>query len=321
MISDDINIKSAYFANSTNKGVTRPAESDFARLISEQNEQNLNAIQNTPNTPDIANFAYGYSVDSNGFMGTDFNVAAGLPQSFKVHSSTLKAMQQSNALNYQNIDFAHTFKQYYNIFDTLTQSVFPADKTNFTQADIQALPKAFSATGVVYDEFGLNYEKAQIVKSYNDSQTQQARELRTHFNAIGVDFDYQEISFEILDDYASANNFFAPNMSVYASDNSDGVSKEALFVNFIKRNFSGLVLSGGNTQLTRQTLKENQQIIKESFLNHYARLNFSQINNDGFNFSQWLKANLKAQYFTLSLDEHFNQALFLRFQQLFNKIQ
>lgn len=33
--------------------------------------------------------AYGYSVDSKGFMGADFNKAAGLPQDFKIHKSTL----------------------------------------------------------------------------------------------------------------------------------------------------------------------------------------------------------------------------------------
>ena len=33
--------------------------------------------------------AYGYSVDSKGFMGADFNKAAGLPAEFKIHKSTL----------------------------------------------------------------------------------------------------------------------------------------------------------------------------------------------------------------------------------------
>ena len=36
--------------------------------------------------------AYGYSVDSKGFMGADFNKAAGLPAEFKIHKSTLDAI-------------------------------------------------------------------------------------------------------------------------------------------------------------------------------------------------------------------------------------
>ncbi|HEB9286106.1 TPA: hypothetical protein RZK15_001540, partial [Campylobacter coli] len=35
------------------------------------------------------NTAYGYSVDKDGYMGEDFNKAAGLPEDFKIHKSTL----------------------------------------------------------------------------------------------------------------------------------------------------------------------------------------------------------------------------------------
>ncbi|MDN2750840.1 hypothetical protein PAJ48_09160, partial [Campylobacter jejuni] len=35
------------------------------------------------------NTAYGYSVDKDGYMGSDFNKAAGLPEDFKMHKSTL----------------------------------------------------------------------------------------------------------------------------------------------------------------------------------------------------------------------------------------
>lgn len=34
------------------------------------------------------NTAYGYSVDKDGYMGSDFNKAAGLPEDFKIHKST-----------------------------------------------------------------------------------------------------------------------------------------------------------------------------------------------------------------------------------------
>ncbi|HEC1874873.1 TPA: hypothetical protein R1803_001517 [Campylobacter jejuni] len=32
------------------------------------------------------NTAYGYSVDKDGYMGSDFNKAAGLPEDFKIHN-------------------------------------------------------------------------------------------------------------------------------------------------------------------------------------------------------------------------------------------
>ncbi|EAH6487723.1 hypothetical protein EIS84_09240, partial [Campylobacter coli] len=50
-------------------------------------------FQNTVHTlkykqADLSNstkMAYGYSVDKNGYMGSDFNKAAGLPEDFKIH--------------------------------------------------------------------------------------------------------------------------------------------------------------------------------------------------------------------------------------------
>ena len=38
--------------------------------------------------------AYGYSVDKDGYMGSDFNKAAGLPEDFKIHKSTLDEIER-----------------------------------------------------------------------------------------------------------------------------------------------------------------------------------------------------------------------------------
>ncbi|EKT7780694.1 hypothetical protein PW853_001880, partial [Campylobacter coli] len=40
--------------------------------------------------------AYGYSVDKDGYMGSDFNKAAGLPEDFKIHKSTLDEIERFN---------------------------------------------------------------------------------------------------------------------------------------------------------------------------------------------------------------------------------
>ena len=44
--------------------------------------------------------AYGYTVDKAGFMGADFNKAAGLPQDFKIHKSTLDEIVRYNNKTY-----------------------------------------------------------------------------------------------------------------------------------------------------------------------------------------------------------------------------
>ncbi|MEJ3831415.1 hypothetical protein WGU56_06905, partial [Campylobacter jejuni] len=45
------------------------------------------------------NTAYGYSVDKDGYMGSDFNKAAGLPNDFKIHKSTLDEIERFNQHN------------------------------------------------------------------------------------------------------------------------------------------------------------------------------------------------------------------------------
>ncbi|ELK1812042.1 hypothetical protein QF220_001696, partial [Campylobacter jejuni] len=97
-------------------------------------------FQNTVHTlkykqADLSNstkMAYGYSVDKNGYMGSDFNKAAGLPEDFKIHKSTLDEIYNFNEAQYQdikeqlgisryftNIDMADTIKQYYNQFNQI----------------------------------------------------------------------------------------------------------------------------------------------------------------------------------------------------------
>ncbi|EKP5789245.1 hypothetical protein P3O93_001810, partial [Campylobacter jejuni] len=83
------------------------------------------------------NTAYGYSVDKDGYMGSDFNKAAGLPEDFKMHKSTLDEIYNFNEAQYQdikeqlgisryftNIDMADTIKQYYNQFNQIVNHTF-----------------------------------------------------------------------------------------------------------------------------------------------------------------------------------------------------
>ncbi|MBX7491028.1 Cj0814 family flagellar-dependent secreted protein [Helicobacter turcicus] len=53
---------------------------------------NLSEINKNLNAKDSKNTFEGYSVDKNGFMGEDFNKAAGLPSDYKIHKETLDKM-------------------------------------------------------------------------------------------------------------------------------------------------------------------------------------------------------------------------------------
>ncbi|EJM2000639.1 hypothetical protein NN439_001935, partial [Campylobacter coli] len=112
--------------------------------------------------------AYGYSVDKDGYMGSDFNKAAGLPEDFKIHKSTLdeikKAAENDPVVSstkeylgvseyYTNIDMAETIKQYYNLFSNALGQSFPNDKTSFSEADINSMPSGYGVSGTQWMDF------------------------------------------------------------------------------------------------------------------------------------------------------------------------
>ncbi|EIW0986686.1 hypothetical protein MBR48_001867, partial [Campylobacter jejuni] len=114
------------------------------------------------------NTAYGYSVDKDGYMGEDFNKAAGLPEDFKIHKSTLDEIKKAAENEpyiadmkqyfgvseyYTNIDMAETIKQYYNLFSNALGQSFPNDKTSFSQADINSMPKGYAINGIKSMDF------------------------------------------------------------------------------------------------------------------------------------------------------------------------
>lgn len=102
--------------------------------------------------------AYGYSVDKDGYMGSDFNKAAGLPEDFKIHKSTLDEIYSFNTSfkehtandlgvsnYYTNIDMADTIRQYYSKFNQIINHSFGnSNKTSFSVEDLNSLPKGYS---------------------------------------------------------------------------------------------------------------------------------------------------------------------------------
>ncbi|EKK8832759.1 hypothetical protein PPT38_001862, partial [Campylobacter coli] len=119
-------------------------------------------------TSNIVSLAYGYSVDKDGYMGSDFNKAAGLPNDFKIHKSTLDEIKKAAENEpyiadmkqyfgvseyYTNIDMAETIKQYYNLFSNALGQSFPNDKTSFSEADINSMPSGYGVSGTQWMDF------------------------------------------------------------------------------------------------------------------------------------------------------------------------
>ncbi|EOH5941728.1 Cj0814 family flagellar-dependent secreted protein, partial [Campylobacter jejuni] len=179
--------------------------------------------------------AYGYSVDKDGYMGSDFNKAAGLPEDFKIHKSTLDEIERFNqhgmadetSGNYYNsFDMASIVKSYYNSFNQVI-SAFPNDKTSFSKADLEQLPK------------GLNYinneDNEKIVKNiFNAEQFHEAQAIK--YSTMGLDMNLMKLDFspQSMEQGPSNEGEFNPDMSVYPQNEDGSYSKEALFMSFLK---------------------------------------------------------------------------------------
>ena len=172
---NDISILSTNANSYTKQQHKQDRSSNFSDLINQSVKEESSKPSKEPakftyttssqNSLSSLNFndlqAYGYTVDKAGFMGADFNKAAGLPQDFKIHKSTLDELsrfaERNHVLNrikskdeqikiFDNIDMADTIKHYYRLFDQMT-SALGDDKKSYTLADIGKLPKGYSTKG------------------------------------------------------------------------------------------------------------------------------------------------------------------------------
>ncbi|HHD0750405.1 TPA: Cj0814 family flagellar-dependent secreted protein [Campylobacter coli] len=196
--------------------------------------------------------AYGYSVDKDGYMGSDFNKAAGLPEDFKIHKSTLDEIYSFNTSfkehtandlgvsnYYTNIDMADTIRQYYSKFNQIINHSFGnSNKTSFSVEDLNSLPKGYSIHNTDFKFMFQNLDSQTITNFYNTQERYNEAEQLGMFGHINIglqplNFTPQSMQTQNLDEN-SAKYTFNPDMSVYPQNEDGSYSKEALFMSFLK---------------------------------------------------------------------------------------
>ncbi|HFZ4962709.1 TPA: Cj0814 family flagellar-dependent secreted protein [Campylobacter jejuni] len=233
------------------------------------------------------NTAYGYSVDKDGYMGEDFNKAAGLPEDFKIHKSTLDEIYRYNtdfnahtanylgvSSYYSNIDMANTIKQYYNKFDEILNHTFNnASKTSFTEVDLNSLPKGVSMSVGDFDFASpLNLESKTITNYYNTQEQYNEIEQLGILGHINTGLQPLNFTPQSMQTQNTSNKYtFNPDMSVYPQNEDGSYSKEALFMSFLKSTGAD-VLKGGNTTMNPIVKSHKEAMAKESFDGSLASL-------------------------------------------------
>ncbi|MBZ8184380.1 hypothetical protein NO298_02580 [Campylobacter jejuni] len=259
------------------------------------------------------NTAYGYSVDKDGYMGSDFNKAAGLPKDFKIHKSTLDEIYNFNEAQYQdikeqlgisryftNIDMAETIKQYYNQFNQIVNHTFnDTNKTSFTEADINSMPKGYISVGYKgldfldqsnpYNALGLvNHSNTKVTNVFKtDDEFHEAQAIQ--MGMMGIDFYPQKlnISTQSLSQGALMEGGFNPDMSVYPQNEDGSYSKETLFMSFLKSE-GGYMVAGKNTTIAPQAMNYNLNVAKQS-IPKYSNVDFDDIMTGKVDFASLLK--------------------------------
>ncbi|EAW0579593.1 hypothetical protein YZ44_03375 [Campylobacter upsaliensis] len=352
-INDNSNYSSILSQSKANKESKENSKISFANAFLKQNASKLNEIQsansqtliksevlnsgsnstldanyglfsdfqNTVHTlkykqADLINstkMAYGYSVDKNGYMGSDFNKAAGLPEDFKIHKSTLDEIYNFNEAQYQdikeqlgisryftNIDMADTIKQYYNQFNQIVNHTFnDIDKTSFTEADINSMPKGYISVGYKgldfsdqsnpYNALGLvNHSNTKVTNVFKtDDEFHEAQAIQ--MGMMGIDFYPQKlnISTQSLSQGALMEGGFNPDMSVYPQNEDGSYPKEALFMSFLKSE-GGYMVAGKNTTIAPQAMSYNLNVAKQS-IPKYSNVDFDDIMTGKVDFASLLK--------------------------------
>lgn len=235
------------------------------------------------------NTAYGYSMDKDGYMGSDFNKAAGLPEDFKIHKSTLDEIYSFNTSfkehtandlgvsnYYTNIDMADTIRQYYSKFNQIINHSFGnSNKTSFSVEDLNSLPKGYSIHNTDFKFMFQNLDSQTITNFYNTQERYNEAEQLGMFGHINIglqplNFTPQSMQTQNLDEN-SAKYTFNPDMSVYPQNEDGSYSKEALFMSFLKSS-GGEALEGGNTTLNPLVKAHIEAMTKESFDGSLASL-------------------------------------------------
>ncbi|EAI2873677.1 hypothetical protein MMU55_000922 [Campylobacter jejuni] len=239
------------------------------------------------------NTAYGYSVDKDGYMGSDFNKAAGLPEDFKIHKSTLDEIERVAEYNvsdireylgvdkyYSNIDMAETIKQYYNLFSNALSQSFPSDKTSFSEADINSMPSGYAVGGDKCMNFNdpnnrmnithlKDFSGALVSNVYQTSeQAEKADDLWADSGNMinGLKPETLGLSLEEIKNVSQAKYEcdFKPDMSFYPKNEDGTYTKEDLFMSFLKSQ-GGQPVESPKTTLNPKVEAYNRAMAKESF--------------------------------------------------------
>ncbi|RDU64301.1 hypothetical protein CQA43_00325 [Helicobacter ganmani] len=114
-------------------------------------------------------------MDEQGFMGEDFNAAAGIPLDYKIHYDTLENIYQKTMLTdsisipaaYSQVDFMQTAKNAFESFKNFYGEDFTKSNKMLSKEEINTLPKGFFTDYGYQNVFALIPTEEMLTQIYS----------------------------------------------------------------------------------------------------------------------------------------------------------
>jgi hypothetical protein len=135
------NNQSAYYLSSTQTTTS----------VSTTDATQTNNTAQTTDTDATIGTKWGFKVDKNGFFGSDFNKAAGLPENMKVHQKMMDMADEYSKAN-GGTDSLAVVSRVWNLYKTVAgNSLDPSGTGYMTQTEVDNMPKSYVSKGSLLD--------------------------------------------------------------------------------------------------------------------------------------------------------------------------
>ena len=147
--------------NADSKGTnsaSSTANSSTAANSATNSSQSTNSTQNKNSN---SNEVLGYKVDKDGFFTAEFNEKAGIPQDYKIHSSTMQSLVKVTtsglSRSFDSIDIAKSVGNAYKILSQIVGENILNSKSSFSKDEIAQFPQGYE----------YNMQSLKVSKVYN----------------------------------------------------------------------------------------------------------------------------------------------------------
>ena len=204
--------------------------------------KNTNSTQNNNSN---SNEVLGYKVDKDGFFTAEFNKKAGIPQDYKIHSSTMQSLVKVTtsglSRSFDSIDIAKSVGNAYKILSQVVGESVLSSKDSFTKDEIKGFPQGYEVdtrTFKVSNIYNTNAEFMGAARAYNN-KTSGSKMLS------GLFFNFSNPSANSADIFATSSVFGWANGDKYT--NADGsITKSGLLISIMRENY--FTIEGDTTQ-------------------------------------------------------------------------